>query len=145
MFLAAAVPFIVLASTVVADPIVVRDSHRSLPLMKRVKSTGTGRHHHLLYGRQNYTTTNFTLSLGNVSTYYEVSVSIGNPPTNCESSQPRSFPVSYTPFTDNLLVDTGNPFTWVGARTKYVDTPSSMKTTNSMVSIVFCLARAVPA
>jgi cathepsin E len=138
--LASVVPFIVLASTVVAGPIVVRDSRVSLPLKKRVvKSTVTGRH--LVHGRQDRTG-GHNAFLTNAMTYYQAIVGVGMPPTNCGSSQPRSFPVSYTPFTDTLLVDTGSSNTWVGAGKAYVKTKTSVETSNSVVSIVFCLASA---
>jgi cathepsin E len=139
-FLASVAPFIVLASTVVANPIVVRDSYPSLSLKKHVKSTGTGRN--LVHGHQGRAN-DYTASLSNtmISTF-QVSVGVGTPPTNCGSSQPRSFPVSYTPFTDNLVVDTGSANTWVGADKAYVKTHTGVETYNSVVSIVFFQARA---
>jgi cathepsin E len=140
MFLLASVaPFIVLASTVVADPIVVRDSHPSLSLKKHVKSTGTGRH--LVHGHQGRANSHNS-GLNNAISFYQASVGVGMPPTNCGSPQPRSSPVSYTPFTDNLVVDTGSANTWVGAGKAYVKTNTSVETYNSVVSIVFFLARA---
>jgi hypothetical protein len=138
--LASAVPCIVLASTVVAGPIVVRDSRVSLPFKKHiVTSTSIGRR--LVHGRQDYTG-GHNAFLANAMTYYQVIVGIGMPPANCGSSKLRSFPVSYTPFTDTLIVDTGSANTWVGAGKPYVMTETSHNTTNSMVSIVFYLASA---
>jgi hypothetical protein len=143
MFLLASVaPFIVLASTVVANPIVVRDSrpsYSSLSLKKRVKPPVTDRH---LVRRQKDCARCHTVRLTSEITYYQAIVGVGTPPTNCGSSQPRSFPVSYTPFTDTLTVDTGSANTWVGGDKGYVTTNSSHVTTDSVVSIVFCLARA---
>jgi hypothetical protein len=142
MFLLASIaPFIVLASTVVANTIVVRDSHpsyTSLSLKKHVNPTGTGRH---LVRRQKDYTRGHSVGATNEITYYQAIVGVGTPPTNCGSSQPRSFPVSYTPFTDTLIVDTGSSNTWVGANKTYVKTKTSNETSELMVSIVFCLAR----
>ena len=44
------------------------------------------------------------------------------------------------PFSDNLVIDTGSSITWVGAQTPYVISNTSKKTSNSVVSIVFCPA-----
>jgi hypothetical protein len=43
--------------------------------------------------------------------------------------------VSYILAQDQLLVDSGSAITWVGANKHYVETKSSVKTKNSVVSI----------
>jgi hypothetical protein len=140
MFLLVSVaPFIVLASTVVANPIVVRDSYPSLSLKKHVKSTGTGRN--VVHGHQGRTN-GYDSSPSKPLHCYVTTVGVGTPATNCGSPQPRSFPVSYTPFTDKLIMDTGSGNTWVGAEQEYVKTNTSVETYNSVVSIVFFQARA---
>jgi cathepsin E len=143
------VPFIVLANAVAADPIVVRNSYTALPLTKHARYIGNGsdlvlrdqkRPRSLVRQNNAFTSESGTiarltndLNLG----FYTASVGIGAPATYCGSSQLSSFPVSYTPFTDNLAVDTGSANLWVGAEKKYVRTKTSVETSNSLVSIVF--------
>jgi cathepsin E len=148
------VPFIVLANAIATNPIVVRDSHTAFTLRKYARNIGNGRDlalrdqkraRNLIRQNNSFTSENGTIvRLTNNLTigYYTASVGIGTPATYCGSSQLSSFPVSHTPFTDNLAVDTGSSNLWVGAGKKYVRTDTSVETNNSVVSIVFYLAHA---
>ena len=44
--------------------------------------------------------------------------------------------ISYMPILDELIVDTASANTWVGANLPYQVTPSSVKTSDSVVSTV---------
>ena len=137
MFLLASVaPFVVLASTVVAKPIGVRDSLLSFCLHKHIDSNTIGPKQYS--GTVKRKRDNSGTSPASLVSYY-ANVGIGNPAKNCGSSQPRSSSVSYIPFTDSLVVSTGYANTWV-ENSNYDKTGSSMDTHNTMVSIVFCLA-----
>ena len=67
---------------------------------------------------------------------YLANVGIGNPSSFCKSCQFPPGMVSYMHISDNLLVDTSSANTWVGANQPYIPTKTSMKTNDSVVSIV---------
>jgi hypothetical protein len=78
----------------------------------------------------------FSLTVSDTGIVYVTSVGIGEPATSCESSQLPPGIVSYMPNLDNLILDTASANTWVGANQSYIMTSSSVKTGDSVVSIV---------
>ncbi|PSR71071.1 hypothetical protein EW026_g3656 [Hermanssonia centrifuga] len=123
------IALISLALTVAANPIVVRDSPISLPLVRRVNSTGTislverdqARVRHLKARANALAAGKFeedavtSVPATNQLVDYAVSVSVGSPAT-----------------TYSLLVDTGSSNTWLGADKAYKTTSTSVKTSNKV-------------
>ncbi|KAF9820011.1 hypothetical protein IEO21_01673 [Rhodonia placenta] len=116
---------LLLAFTVAANPVLVRDGKVSLPLARRTNSTGLlnvlqrdqaratslkARAQAKLQGRSSG-----SIEATNQAEDYVVSVGIGSPPTYY-----------------SLLVDTGSSNTWVGAGQSYVQTSTSVDTGDSV-------------
>ena len=141
------VPFVVLATRVLANSTTDVENIISLPLSKqRVRSTGTVNiaqrddiRSRRLGGRQYLRSLTPDVLLNEVLTEaYTATIGVGQPPTYCESCQFLPHMGSYIFILDQLLVDTGSANTWVGANKSYVITNSSMKTSDSYVSIMSC-------
>ena len=143
LMLAPLVPFVVLATGVVAST--TRDVGRPLitiPITRRIATPN-------IVKRDNIHTRSLPedrpllpdVPLNDfLQTFYTTEIGIGNPPKICESCQFRPHMVRVS-FLDQLIVDTGSSFTWVGANKSYIPTKSSIKTSNSFVSIMSCHAR----
>jgi cathepsin E len=67
---------------------------------------------------------------------YVTEIGIGDPPTYCEPFHFLPHMVSYVSALDNLIVDTGSSNSWVGAFKPYRKTETSVKTGDSVVSIM---------
>jgi len=141
-------PLAVLATGVVADSSLARDSLVKFPISKRMNFNGkpefakrdrdhlrslVKRHGH----RDQSPTVNKTpdIPLNNTGGIYVATIGVGDPPTNCESCKFLPRMVSYILAQDQLLVDSGSAITWVGANKHYVKTKSSVKTKDFVVSI----------
>ena len=138
----------VLASGVVADPSLARDSLIKVPISKRVNFNGVPdfskrdrEHLRKLVKRggqqRQSSTVNKTpdIPLNNTGGIYVATIGVGDPPTNCESCKFLPRMVSYILAQDRLILDSGSSLTWVGANTPYVKTKSSVKTKEFAVSI----------
>jgi hypothetical protein len=79
------------------------------------------------------------LALNNNGSNFLAEVGIGDPPTFCESCRFLPVMASYMHMLDRLIVDTGSSSTWVGANKSYVETATSVKTSELEVSIVVTL------
>jgi hypothetical protein len=140
------VSFVVLATRVVAGPTVIRDSDSriSLSISRHINPNGKldliqrDRKHskNSVKDRQRRSSSTPNLTVSDTGTVYVTSVGIGEPATSCESSQLPPGIVSYMPNLDNLILDTAGANIWVGANQPYKMTSSSVKTGNSVVSVV---------
>ena len=74
--------------------------------------------------------------LNNTAFGYTGRIGVGKPPTFCEPYQFLPRIVSYIPILDDLIIDTGSSNTWVGANKSYIPTITSVKTSDTLVSIV---------
>ena len=143
-------PLVVLATGVLADSPLARDSLVTVPISKRIDLNGIpdfikrDREHlrNLVKRgghRRQFSTANKTPSvlLNNNGSIYVATIGIGEPATNCESCKFLPRKVSYTLTQDRLLVDSGSAMTWVGAdkHRDYVKTKNSVNTKMSVVSI----------
>jgi hypothetical protein len=149
MFLLAGLaPLVVLATGVVADSSVARDSLIRFPISKRINFNGIldfsrrdREHLSNLVKRSGHqrqsSIVNKTsnIPLNNTGGIYVATIGVGEPATNCESCRFLPSMVSYILAQDRLIVDSGTALTWVGANNPYVETKSSVKTEDSAVSI----------
>ena len=149
MFLFAGfVPLVVLATGLVADPSLAHDSLLVVPISKRTNFDGVPdfskrdrEHLRNLAKRSSHRRRSSTADkaahtpLNNTGGIYVATIGVGSPPTNCESCKFPLLMVSYILSKDQLLVDSGSAITWVGANKHYVETTSSVKTKESVVSI----------
>jgi hypothetical protein len=99
MLFASLVPFVVLATSVAADPTVIRDSPPliSLPMVRKIPPIGSvnltqrdrKRFENLVKGvqkRDSSTSPGVTnVDLNDLLFIYLIDIGVGNPPTNCES------------------------------------------------------------
>ena len=143
-------PFVVLATRAVANPTPNFENATgiTIPIAKRIRVGSNAtvnivqrddmRLRLLLDRGQNLKSLSPGVLLNEVQgVTYAATIGIGQPPTYCESCQFLPHVVSYILILDQLLVDTGSANTWVGAKS-YVVTNSSMKTSDSFVSIMSC-------
>jgi hypothetical protein len=140
------VPFVVLATRVVAGPTVIRDSGSrfSLSLSRQINPNGKldliqrDREHskNSVKDSKRRDSSTPSLTINDTGTIYVTSVGVGEPATSCESCQLPLGMVSYMPNLDSLVLDTASANIWVGAGQPYTVTSSSVKTGDSMVSIV---------
>jgi hypothetical protein len=140
------VPFVVLSTKVVAGPTVIRDSGSriSFPISRNINPNvkldliQRDRKHlkNSVMDGQRRSSSTPNLIVNDTGTVYVTSVGIGEPATSCESSQLPPSIVSYMPDLDSLILDTAGANAWVGANQPYKMTSSSVKTGDSMVSIV---------
>jgi hypothetical protein len=150
LLLARLAPLVVLATGHLTDPSHARASLLKVPISKRIDFNGmsdfTKRDREHLrnlvkrggHRRRSSTVNKITdIALNNTGGIYVANFSVGDPPTSCEFCQLLSHMVrvSYILAQDQLLVDSGSAITWVGANKHYVETKSSVKTKNSVVSI----------
>ena len=152
LLIAVLAPFVGLSARVTADPIVSRDSLVRFPIMKQINAKFANhpsssnpaqrdliRSRNLVQRRDSSTlegTINVPLTLTlNLSNgfVYSASIGVGCPPTFCESCQFLPDIVSYMPILDELVVDTGSSFIWVGANKPYVVINTSVKTSNTVL------------
>jgi cathepsin E len=144
LLLAAFTPFIVLATWVVADPNATPNSPISLRIIKQINAAGVfhpsqrdqKRWINLVKSGQRSTSGITAVPLEDFALIYSANISVGDPPTFCGSCQFLSGTVFHMPILDNLLVDTGSSNTWLGANNPYVQTKTSVKTDDFVVSIV---------
>ena len=146
LLVAALAPFVVLATTVVANLIAIRNSPISLPITKQINLNGTFLHPGRRYqkrwtnpvtGRQRSTSEVIDVPLANFDVVnYFANIGVGDPPTYCKSCRFLPAIVSYIPILDNLIVDTGSSNTWLGANNPYNVTKTSVKTDDVFVSAV---------
>ena len=121
-------PLVVLATGVVADSSLARDSFIRFPISKRLNFNGipdfTKRDQDHLRNlvkcgghRRQSSAVNKTpdIPLNNTGGIYVATIGVGDPPTNCESCKFLHRIVSYSLAQDRLLVDSGSALTWVGA------------------------------
>jgi cathepsin E len=148
LLLAGLAPLVVLATGVVANPSLARDSVLSVPISKRTNFDGI--HNFAKRDREHLrnlvkrgcqqrqsSTVNKTpdIPLNNTGGIYTVIIGIGEPPTNCECCKFLPRMVSHILAQDQLLLDSGSAVTWVGANKPYVKTKSSVNTNDFAVSI----------
>jgi cathepsin E len=147
-------PFVVLATRVVANPLLIRAAPAafySLSISKHINPDGkinpvqsdSIRINNLIKGNQlGSSTSNDTadeVSLQDIGPSYVVSIGVGTPPTNCKSCRFNvlSGMVFYMiPILDSLIVDTGSANTWVGANAPYVRTNTSVNISETVVSVM---------
>ena len=140
--IASLAPLALLATSVAANPTVVQldNTPVTLPFALRINFTGTpdlvrrDQARARQFAKQSSSSTSDVV-VTNSGVDYVASVGVGSPATYCASYQLIPDKVSYTPFLDSLIIDTGSSNTWVGARKPYVKTKTSAKTYNSVVSI----------
>lgn len=144
------VPFVVLATSVVAGPTVIRDSGSriSLSISRHIDLNGELD----LIQRYKKHSKNFpkdvqrrgsstpSLTVNDTGTLYVTSAGVGEPATSCELYQLPPGIVSYMSDLDNLILDTASANIWVGAYQPYQMTSSSVKTGDSVVSTASCPA-----
>jgi hypothetical protein len=141
---AALAPFVMLATTVAADPNAIPNSPVSLPITKQINPAGTfhpsqrdqKRWMNLLNGGQRSTSETTDVPLTDSVISYTVNVGVGDPAIFCESCQFLPGIVFYMSILDNLIIDTGSANTWVGANKPYKKTKTSVETDDFVVSIV---------
>lgn len=127
LLLAGLAPLVVLATGVVADPSLARDSLITFPISKRINFNGIPdftkrdrKHSRNLVkrgcNRRQSSAVSKTpgIPLNNTGGIYAVNIGVGDPPTYYQ-----------------LLVDSGSALTWVGGNKPYVKTKSSVKTKES--------------
>jgi hypothetical protein len=145
LLVAALPPLIFLATRVTADPIAIRSSHISLPIVKRINRNRVinltqrdqSRVGNLL--RSGTASALVETPLNNAAFEYTISIGVGVPTTHCESCQFLPGMVFYTmsPL-DDVIIDTGSANTWVGANKSYNPTATSEKYSDTIVSVVSC-------
>ena len=140
-------PFVLLATRAVADPATDVENLITIPIFKRhVSSAGTvniaQRDHirlrFLLRGGKYLESLTPDVLLNDAGAVYIALVGIGDPARYCESCLFPPYRVPYILILDQLFVDTGSANTWVKGNKPYIMTTSSIKTSNSFVSIVSC-------
>ena len=143
LLVAALAPFVVLATTVAADPNAVPNSPISLPITKQINLNGTfhpSRYQkhwmNLVKGARRSTSEVTDVPLTDSVASYLANIGIGDPTTFCGSRQFLPSTVSYMPILDSLVVDTGSSNTWLGANKPYKKTKTAVKTSDVFVSIV---------
>jgi hypothetical protein len=145
---------VVLATGVVANPILNRGFQApiSLPItrnmslagsinfvqrdrarLKNLADAATGLHHP--FGASDLGSTP-DIPLDDMGTRYATEIGVGDPVTYCEPFQFLPRMVSYVSILDYLIVDTGSSNTWVGGFKPYRKTTTSVKTGDSIVSIM---------
>jgi cathepsin E len=146
MFLLAVLaPLVALATGVVAASTLARDSLITVPISKRTDFDGIPNfakrdREHLRNlvkrsGHRPRCSKTLDMPLNNTGGVYVATIGIGEPATDCESCKFLSHMVSYILAQDRLILDSGSATTWVGANKPYVETKSSVKTKNRVVSI----------
>ncbi|KAF8626737.1 hypothetical protein AX17_006502 [Amanita inopinata Kibby_2008] len=126
MFSKALLNILVLALAVLGSPVAVRDSHISLPISRRLNTTGVynvyehdlarARHFKSATAHKNIKSRGvFNEAVTNTAVVYAADIGVGTPPTFY-----------------SLIVDTGSSNTWVGAGKAYVKTGSSVRTSDSV-------------
>ena len=140
------VPFVLLATRVVAGPTVVRDSLTSLPLSRHINRNGRldliqkyrEKSRNSVKDGQRRSSSTPDLTVDDTGFLYVTGVGVGDPlaPTYCEFCQLPPGILLYMPNLDNLILDTASANTWLGAYQPYNTTPSSVKTGDKVVSIV---------
>jgi hypothetical protein len=142
--------FVVLVSAVARGPIAFRDSIISLPITKNINGNGTvdidrGDQARLMnfasgFDQLSVSTLdaipNLDIPLSDAGSFYTATVEIGIPPSYCESYLFLPRIVSYKPFLDNVIVDTGSANTRVRANKPYQKTKTSTRTSDILVCIV---------
>jgi hypothetical protein len=145
LLVASLAPFFLLATYVAAKPVVTRNypSGVPLPITRHLNFNGTLN----LVQKDQARVANFAnqfglstsstpnLPLNDDGVIYATTIGVGDPPTSCEFVD-FCLAIPYMPILDNLIIDTGSSNTWVGADKPYVKTKSSVKTSDSVVSIV---------
>ena len=146
-------PFVVLATRVVANPLLIRESAplMSLFISKQFNPDGKNnpvqsdliRINSLIKGNQlGSSTSNDTtdeLPLKDIGTDFVASIGVGNPPAYCKSCRFNvlsGMTFYMIPILDNLIVDTGSANTWVGANAPYVRTNTSVNISETVVSVM---------
>ena len=139
-------PFVVLAAMVAADIDSIPMGPISIPINKPFNFNGIRtfpsrrdqkRWMNLVKGGQGSTSDITNASLADYfSLAYSANIGVGDPPSYCESCQFLPGIISYMFILDNLLIDTGSSNTWLGANNPYNVTKASVKTNDSVVSIV---------
>ena len=136
---------IVLATGVVASRTGDGGKVVSIPINKRTNSAGSynivqkdkRRSSYLSRDGEPNKSTTPSIPLNDIQVgEYLANISIGNPPVYCDSCQFLPCMVFYLLILDQLIVDTGSSFTWVGANKSYVETTTSKKTSSSFVSFM---------
>jgi cathepsin E len=131
---------VVLATGVAANPISNREFLAPITLsitknmsrLTNLANAATGVHQ---FGASNSDRTPDVL-LDDMGGTYVTEIGIGDPPTYCEPFHFLPHMVSYVSALDNLIVDTGSSNSWVGAFKPYRKTETSVKTGDSVVSIM---------
>jgi hypothetical protein len=145
---------ILLALSVKASPIVVRNTLVSLSFARQLNATGPNglvlrdqaRAKHLVSLSKAKQSDGLSadaivgLDVTNAASAYRTSVGVGSPATFCESRRPIfiiEFIIDSIPYypLDTLIIDTGSANTWIGAGKPYVRTNTSVQTNDQVVSI----------
>jgi hypothetical protein len=148
LLVASLAPFVLLATEVVANPVVIRESGSSgvsVPISKKFSNNSTtdvvksDQARLMSFRNQSdrsalFSTPSVSLSDNVFSFIATVGIGNANPATNCESFQFPPSIVSYMPVLDKLVLDTASAITWVGANQTYKVTQSSASTPDSVVS-----------
>lgn len=157
----AAFSVLALALVAAANPLVVREPLITVSVAKRVNSTGTANlvkrdraRVQALFNKNkiqpntivgsvpatdqavDYTVDVFIIPRCldlRLTSFHQVQ--IGSPPTTCKhySVDVAAVRANFLGFTDTLLVDTGSSNTWVGSRSPYVQTETSVQTPDFVV------------
>ena len=136
---------------VLAEHIVIRDSHVTIPTLKKVSTSGMANvlkadqsraQHKLKTSKQdNRRSTRAaaleTVPITNYATQYLINVTIGDPPQSCTHQYlDSSLYVEADPSLVRLQVDTGSANTWFGAG-QYLAPPPSAKNTGQDLDLEY--------
>ena len=127
---------LLLAMSIAASPVEVRDSPVTLPVARQLNLKG-GTVNLVQHDQARAASLKDTSSLSrragsipviNEAVSYIAEVAVGSPATTCELHL-KKFVITYElSVTDYLIVDTGSSNTWVGASTPYTMTSTSYDT-----------------
>ena len=135
------VPFVLLATRVVAGPTVIRDSLTLLSISRHINRNGRldliqkyreKSRNSVKDGHWRSSSTP-DLTVDDAGFLYVTGVGVGDPPIYCEFCQLPPGIISYMPNLDNLILDTASANTWLGAYQPYNTTPSSVKTGDTVL------------
>src|SRR6267154_2192218 len=122
---------LIVALSIAASPVEVRDSLITLPIVRRlITSNGTiniSQHDQARVDASPLDRRDFDNPILNVGVEYTIAVGIGDRGTKCKFNLEREVAAANgLSYTDQLIIDTGTANTWIGAAKSYVHTTTSV-------------------
>ena len=122
---------LIVALSIAASPVEVRDSLITLPIARRLNiSNGTiniSQHDQARVDASPLDHRDFDIPTLNVGIKYTVAIGIGNIDTRCKFNLEREVAAANgLSYTDQLMIDTGSANTWIGAAKPYVRASTSV-------------------